>query len=103
MRRAAPNPRVLVVLREPVSRAISFFTYQKIRLRFPADLSIGDYLAAADRLDDDDFLDPENEKYMAFRGGCYADFLPGWLDDLRHRTAARDRLRGARRRSRRRR
>jgi hypothetical protein len=74
------NPHAIVVLREPVSRAISFFTYQKVRLRFPADYPITDYLAAADRLRDDDFLDPDNEKYMAFRGGCYADFLPGWLD-----------------------
>jgi len=76
------DPHALVVLREPVSRAISFFTYQKIRLRFPADYPITDYLAAADRLTADDFLDPENEKYMAFRGGCYAEFLPGWLDVL---------------------
>jgi hypothetical protein len=65
-----------------VSRAISFFTYQKVRLRFPADCSIAEYLAAADRLTPDDFLDPDNEKYMAFRGGCYADYLPGWLDVL---------------------
>jgi len=68
------------VLREPVSRAISFFTYQKMRLRFPADYPITDYLVAAERLTPDDFLDPDNEKYMAFRGGCYTDFLPGWLD-----------------------
>jgi hypothetical protein len=65
-----------------VSRAISFFTYQKIRLRFPADYPITEYLAAADRLSPSDFQDPDNEKYMAFRGGCYADFLPGWLDVL---------------------
>src|SRR5689334_22711176 len=76
------DPHALVVLREPVSRAISFFTYQKIRLRFPADYSITDYLAAADRLTDADFLDPDNEKYMAFRGGCYAEYLPGWFHVL---------------------
>jgi hypothetical protein len=76
------NPHALIVLREPVSRAISFFTFQKSRLRFPAAESFTDYLAAADRLGPDDFLDPENERYMAFRGGCYADFLPGWLDTL---------------------
>ena len=35
---------------------------------------------AADALTDADFSDPENEKYMAFRGGCYADFLPAWLE-----------------------
>jgi hypothetical protein len=72
----------LIVLREPVSRAISFFTYQKVRLRFPADYPITEYLAVADRLGPDDFLDPENERFMAFRGGCYVDYLPGWLDTL---------------------
>ena len=76
------DPHALVVLREPVSRAISFFTYQKIRLRFPADYPITDYLAAADRLTPAAFRNPDNEKYMAFRGGCYAEFLPGWLEVL---------------------
>jgi hypothetical protein len=74
------NPHALVVLREPVSRALSFFTYQKVRLRFPPDYSIAEYLAAADRLSADDFQDPDNEKFMAFRGGCYAEFVPGWLE-----------------------
>ena len=80
MRDRLVNPHVLVVLREPVSRALSFFTYQKVRLRFPADYTIDEYLAAADRLGPDDFRDPDNERYMAFRGGCYADFLAAWLD-----------------------
>jgi hypothetical protein len=82
MRDRLIDPHVIVVLREPVSRAISFFTYQKSRLRFPADYPISAYLADADRLTADDFRDPENEKYMAFRGGCYADFLSDWLDVL---------------------
>jgi Sulfotransferase domain len=80
MRDRLVNPHVLLVLREPVSRAISFFTYQKVRLRFPAEYPIDAYLAAADRLGPDDFRDPDNERYMAVRGGCYADFLPAWLD-----------------------
>ena len=82
------NPHVIVAFREPVSRAISFFAYQKARLRLPVDLPIADYFAAADRLTPDDFLDPANERYMAFRGGCYADYLPAWLD-----TFGPDRLR----------
>jgi hypothetical protein len=80
MQQRLVNPHAIVVLREPVARAISFFNYQKIRLRFPADLGIADYLARADALSAADFTDPDNEKYMAFRGGCYADFLPDWLD-----------------------
>jgi hypothetical protein len=74
------RPRVVVVLREPVSRAISFFEYQKTRLRLPTDLPLADYLAHADALSDSDFLDPENEQYMAYRGGRYADYLAPWLD-----------------------
>lgn len=73
---------VILVLREPVARAISFFNYQKVRLRIPDDMTLTSYLAVADRLGPDDFRDPANERYMAFRGGCYADFLPGWLDTL---------------------
>jgi hypothetical protein len=84
MRQLLTYPHAIVILREPVSRAVSFFTYQKIRLRFPAETSFADYLEEADRLSDADFLDPENEKYMAFRGGCYADYLPQWFDVLGH-------------------
>ncbi len=82
IRSALPDPRVLVVLREPVSRAVSFFRYQKVRLRFPPELRIEDYLAQADALTAADFQDPANERYMAVRGGCYADFLPGWVAEF---------------------
>jgi hypothetical protein len=75
-----PDARVIVVLREPVARAISFFQYQKTRLRIPSELPIEDYLAFADSLTDADFLDPDNERYFAVRGGCYADYLPAWLE-----------------------
>lgn len=76
------NPQVVLILREPVSRAISFFEYQKVRLRFPVELSIEEYLTTADGLSDDDFTDAANEKYMAVRGGRYADWLPEWWDVL---------------------
>ena len=72
--------RVIVVLRDPVSRLVSFFTSQKARLRIASDTTLAAYLAAADRLDDDDFRDPDNEVYFGFRGGLYADHLPYWVD-----------------------
>lgn len=76
------DPRILVILREPVARAISFFRYQKVRLRFPADLTLADYLAQADRLTAADFGEPDNERFMAFRGSCYAEFVPAWLEQF---------------------
>ncbi|MFN8027673.1 MAG: hypothetical protein U0W40_15325 [Acidimicrobiia bacterium] len=74
------DPRAIFVLREPVSRAISFFTYQKVRLRIPAEQPITEYLAHADALGPDAFSDPVNEPWFAVGGGCYADFLAGWID-----------------------
>jgi hypothetical protein len=82
MQRVLVNPHVIVVLREPVARAISFFEYQKTRLRFPESLTLEEYLVAADGCSDADFGDPESEKYMAVRGGRYADWLPEWWEVL---------------------
>ena len=73
---------MIIVLREPVRRAVSFFEYQKVRLRLPRELTIEDYLAQADALTDRDFDDPQNERFMAVRGGQYADWLQDWFDVL---------------------
>jgi hypothetical protein len=78
--RSLPGSRVIMVLREPVARAISFFSYQKVRLRFPPETTMAQYVAEADALPAAAFQDPSNERYMAVRGGRYADFLPGWID-----------------------
>lgn len=82
IRSTVENPKIVLVLREPVSRALSFFEYQKVRLRLPQDLTLEDYIAHADALTDRDFEDPNNERYMAIRGGRYADWLPQWWDVL---------------------
>ena len=73
-----PDARVLMVLREPVARFVSFFEFQKARLRIPADVTADEYLARSDAMTDADFADPANHAWFAFRGGCYADWLPEW-------------------------
>jgi hypothetical protein len=72
--------RIMVVLREPVARFVSYFSYQKTRLRIPETMTVEEYVATADRIHRDDFADPDNERWFAFLGGCYADYLPPWLD-----------------------
>ena len=81
-RRARARPRIVLVLREPVSHAISFFEYQKVRLRHPVELTLDEYLAQADALGDAVGREPETEKYMAVPGGRYADWLPEWWEVL---------------------
>jgi hypothetical protein len=82
MRSVLVRPRVVLVLREPVARAISFFEYQKVRLRFPEEMTWTEYLAEADALGDTVGTTPETERYMAVRGGEYARWLPEWWDVL---------------------
>lgn len=82
VRRVCGDVRVLVVLREPVSRLVSYFTFQQMRLRIPEAMTLTEYLARADALTDDDFRDPDNEVWFGARGGAYADYLPDWVDEF---------------------
>lgn len=77
------EPKVIVVLREPVSRLVSFFTYQQARLRIPATMTLEEYIAHADAMSPEVFsTDPEAEKWFGIRGGFYADYLSSWRDVL---------------------
>ncbi len=80
MRDVLGDARILLSFREPVSRFVSFFRYQKARLRIPEEMTIAEYLTACDRLVPDDFSDPTNEPYFGVLGGCYADYLPAWTE-----------------------
>src|SRR6476660_1200576 len=79
MREVLGPARILVVLREPVSRLVSFFSSQNTRLRLPSEMSLAEYLDIADAMTDASFRDPANEPYFGFRGGLYADHLPFWV------------------------
>lgn len=82
VREVCGDPKIIVVLREPVSRLLSYFTFQQVRLRVPETMTIDEYLACADALTDDDFRDPANEVYFGARGGVYADYLPDWTSEF---------------------
>lgn len=72
------DARVLLVVRDPVARFVSFFEFQKARLRIPREMTAEDYLERADTMTDADFRDPANHPWFGFRGGCYADWLRAW-------------------------
>ena len=82
VRAVCGDARVLVVLREPVARLISYFTFQQMRLRIPEAMTLWEYLDHADGLSDTDFLDPDNEVWFGARGGMYADYLPDWVAEF---------------------
>jgi hypothetical protein len=82
VREVCGRPKIIVVLREPVSRLLSYFAFQQARLRIPETMTLDEYLARADARSVDDFHDPENEVYFGARGGVYADYLPDWSTEF---------------------
>ena len=82
VREVCGAPKIVVVLREPVSRLLSYFAFQQARLRIPETMTLDEYLARADALSDDDFHDPDHEVYFGARGGVYADYLPDWTTEF---------------------
>jgi hypothetical protein len=82
VREVCGAPKIVVVLREPVSRLLSYFAFQQARLRLPESMTLDEYLAQADARSADDFHDPDNEVYFGARGGLYADYLPDWTSEF---------------------
>ncbi len=81
LNRALPDVKILIALREPVDRLISFFRFQKSMLHLDADLTIDQYVRdclshAPERLVADRALNP----WFGVEGGRYDRYLPPWID-----------------------
>lgn len=77
--------KVIVVLRDPVTRLFSYFTWQQSRLALPAGMTLAQYVEACDGLSADPLLDRRLNAYAGLRGGVYADHLPVWHEYFRGR------------------
>lgn len=76
----AKDSRVIIVLREPGSRAYSWWKFCRTRLLLPQELGFDEYLDTCEALE----LDPERQReavaWRGLSGGDYARFLPEWLN-----------------------
>jgi hypothetical protein len=75
------DPRVVVILREPVARLISFFRFLRARLQLPSDMTIQDYVARCSAVADDAMNDRANNIWTGVWGGHYERFLPAWIEE----------------------
>lgn len=78
IRRALGDIRIIIMLRDPVARAISFFNFMKSMLEIDQDLSLTDYIEHCRGLDKMVFLDRANNKYFGVEGGFYCDYIEPW-------------------------
>lgn len=75
-----PGVRIVVMLREPVSRLVSFFQFQKSMLNLDQNMSLKAYLDVCRQMSPDELLQRENNPYFGLEGGFYDKYLPDWLE-----------------------
>lgn len=76
---ALPRPRVVVLVREPVARLISWYRFAQQNGRLDAAMSFDAYVRQQRDLDADDRA-ATPQPMRALAQGRYADYLPPWLE-----------------------
>jgi hypothetical protein len=73
------DPRVTIILREPISRLISFFRFMQARLQVPSGMTLQQYIERCQTVPESDINHRANNAYTGLWGGEYARQLPDWL------------------------
>lgn len=80
LRRNLDRPRIIVVLREPVSRLVSFFRFQQSMLQLPAGLDLSTYVRRCLDLDAAALRRRSNNPWFGVEGGRYGEYFGPWRD-----------------------
>lgn len=90
------HTKVIIVLRDPVERLISFWKYKKSMLELDSNLSLNSYIQKCESMNRGTLIKQENDRYWGIEGGYYANYLTEWFnvfgdsikvlffDDLKH-------------------
>lgn len=73
------DTKVLVVLREPVSRLISFFKSNTGNFNLDENLSFSQYIKQCNALPQTEKVKQENDAYWGIDGGYYSKYLDEWF------------------------
>jgi hypothetical protein len=75
------QPRVIIMLREPVSRLWSGYTYKRSKGRLPAGMTFPEfYEACLQAYEGGSVTDPSNKLFRTLATGVYANYLDDWVD-----------------------
>ena len=74
------QPRILIVLRNPVDRMFSFYRFMKNMLVLDQNTVFEDYLDRCQALSIEDKILRENNAYWGLDGGFYPNYLEQWHD-----------------------
>jgi hypothetical protein len=73
------DPRVTIILREPISRLTSYYRFMQGRLHLPSEMSLPEYVARCQAVPETDMNRRSSNVYTGVWGGQYARHLPHWI------------------------
>lgn len=71
--------RIIILLREPISRMFSFFKFRKSMLELDPGLTFDEYIALCENLPFAECAKRENNAYWGIEGGFYSKYLNDWF------------------------
>jgi hypothetical protein len=81
MRKVLTDPRIIIILRDPVDRLWSTYRSLKVRRTLPTSMDFDSYVAQCERVRADHApLTLANRPYWTLSGGFYVEHIGPWLD-----------------------
>ena len=80
-----PEVKIIILLRDPADRLISFFNSMKAVLALDRNMTLGDYISTCHSLSNVDLKQKENNRYFGVEGGYYSSYVNEWLEGFNTR------------------
>jgi hypothetical protein len=74
--------KVIIILRDPIDRLRSFFSWQKAQVNLPRELDFATYIEECSAIPEDQRNLQTNDPYWGVEGGRYIRYLPEWFEVL---------------------
>jgi len=74
------DTKIIIVLRNPVDRLVSFWKYKKSMLELDSDLTLGGYLEMCKDMPHEERIKQENDRYWGIEGGYYTNYIEDWIE-----------------------
>ncbi len=72
--------KILIVLRDPIDRLLSFVKYHKSMVHLEKDLSFDQYIKMCEAMPFEERVEQDNDRYWGIDGGMYSNYIEDWFE-----------------------
>lgn len=76
--RLGDDVRIIITIRNPASRLLSFFKYKQAQIELPKDMNLADYVSKCSKMLPEEKRLQKNDAFWGVDGGKYMQYLPDW-------------------------